>query len=339
MAGHNKYDLLDQVVQAINESGWNVLYTASEDEHPFHLQVYKENESYKIAVYIWHLTHGGGPARPRNEYRIQITGVKQFQIFPNEQTLILGYWQEAEVFAGFDVRKHRGLLGHSPSIQIREEFLRSAYVSGFSPCDKGNNEVAIAFRPDFFVEYLRNLESLHDFGQAPDALRALEDVSLNPEINDAAIQIPDVGRREIIVSVSRKLRDVSFRRRVLTAYTYKCAVCGVQLGLVEAAHIIPVNHENSSDETRNGLALCALHHKAYDQALITISEGYAVILNENQVRELRDRKLDSGLAKFEKNLRHLIILPPAVTDRPHVEYIRLGNSIRGWKKPAKMPSD
>lgn len=331
MARHNKYDLLEQIVQAINDSGWNVLYTASVDKHPFHLQIYKENMSYKTAIYIWHLTHGGGPARPKNEYRIQITGADHFEIFPNEETLVLGWWKEADVFAGFDVRKHLGKLGSSPSIQIREECLRAAYANGFSPCDKGNKEVAIAFRPDFFVEYLRNLEPLHDFGQAPDALRLLEKVVLNPEINDAAIQIPDAGRRETIVMVNRKLRDVSFRRRILTAYSFKCAVCGIQLRLVEAAHIIPVTHENSSDETCNGLALCSLHHKAFDQALIAVLEDYSVILNEDRAIELKNRNLDSGLAKFAQELRPLIILPPAISDRPHVEYIRLGNSIRGLK--------
>ena len=102
--------------------------------------------------------------------------------------------------------------------------------------------------------------------------------------------------------------------------------------LVEAAHIIPVNHENSTDETRNGLALCALHHKAYDQALITIVEDYSVILNRNQTEEFKKIKLDSGLAKFVKDLRPIILLPPAINDRPHIEYIKIANSVRGWKQ-------
>lgn len=331
MARHNKYDLLEKIVQAINDSGWNVLYTRNIDEHPFYLQIYRESESYKVRIYIWHLTHGGGRARPKNEYRIQITGVDHFEVSTDERTLILGWWKEAEVFAGFDVRKHLGRLGFSPSIQIREEFLREAYTNGFSPCDKGNKEIAIAFRPDFFVEYVRNLESLHDFGQAPEDLTILEQVAQNPEINDEDIQIRDVARKATVVSVSRKLRDVSFRKRVLTAYAFKCAVCGIQLKLVEAAHIIPVSYENSTDETRNGLALCALHHKAYDQALIAVVEDYSVILNRNQTDEFKKLELDAGLAKFVKGLRPIILLPPAINDRPHIEYIKIANSVRGWK--------
>jgi len=331
MSRHNKYDLLEKIVSAINDSGWNVVYLENIDQHPFHLQIYRDTESYRVRVYVWHLTHGGGKARPKDEYRIQITGVDHFEPLHGGKTLVLGWWKEVEVFAGFDVRKHLGKLGSSPSMQIREDALRKAYINGFEPCDKGSKEVAIAFRPDFFAEYLQSLEPLHDFGQSAKDLAVLSDVAQNPEINEADIQVQNVTRKTTVVSVSKKLRDVSFRKRVLTAYGFHCAVCGIQLKLVEAAHIIPVNHENSTDETRNGLALCALHHKAYDQALVTIVDDYSVQINHNQVTELQKQKLSDGLAKFSQDLRPIIILPPAVSDRPHAEYIRIANTIRGWK--------
>jgi len=331
MAKHNKYELLNHLISAINDLGWNVLYLDNIDQHPFKLQIYRENESYRVLVYIWHLTHGGGQARPKNEYRIQITGVDHFEVIPGLNTLILGWWEEAQVFAGFDVRKHLGTLGFSPSIQIREEALRSAYINSFSPCDKGNKEIAIAFRPDFILEYVRNLEMLHDFGQSPADLEELTKIAQHPEINDEDIRIMDNERRSTIVSVRKKIRDTNFRSKVLTAYAFRCAVCGIQLRLVEAAHIVPVNHENSTDETRNGLALCALHHKAYDQALITISEDYSVLLNQQQIAEFKQLNLIDGLANFSQALRPIILLPPAVSDRPHSEYIRIANFIRGWK--------
>jgi putative restriction endonuclease len=331
MARHNKYDLLEKIVSAVNDPGWNVAYLEDIKQHPFYLQIYRDNESYRVKIYVWHLTHGGGKAHPKDEYRIQITGVGQFEPLQGGRTLILGYWKEADVFAGFDVRKHLAKLGSSPSIQIREDALRKAYVNGFEPCDKGNKEVAIAFRPDFFVDYLQSLEPLHDFGQSTKDLSVLSEVAQNPEINIADIEIQNVARKTTVVSVSKKLRDVSFRKRVLTAYNFHCAICGIQLKLVEAAHIIPVNHDNGTDETRNGLALCALHHKAYDQALITIAEDYSVQISRSRVSELQNQKLSDGLAKFSQDLRPLILLPPAVSDRPHAEYIRIANNIRGWK--------
>ncbi len=65
MGRHNKYDLLEKIVSAINDSGWNVVYLENIDQHPFHLQIYREAESYRVRVYVWHLTHGGGKARPK----------------------------------------------------------------------------------------------------------------------------------------------------------------------------------------------------------------------------------------------------------------------------------
>ncbi len=331
MPPHHKYDLLEAIVTSINDAGWNILYLASIDEHPFRLQIYRENESFTVRIYIWHITHGGGTARPKNEYRIQITGTDHFQQVPGEKTLILGWWEEGDVFAGWDVRKHGGALGQSPSLQIRKDCLQRAAENVFSPCDKGNQEIAIAFRPDFLVEYVRNLEHLHDFGRSQEDLAALDAVAQHPEINVEDIQIADNARKITIISVSKKLRDVKFRNRVLAAYDYHCAMCGLQLKLVDAAHIIPVNHEKSTDETRNGLALCVLHHRAYDQALLTVWDDYSIRVNDAQVDQLRRIRRAGGVDTFLSNLGSVIRTPVVINDRPHVEYIRIANYIRNWK--------
>ncbi|HJS20951.1 MAG TPA: HNH endonuclease [Anaerolineales bacterium] len=158
----------------------------------------------------------------------------------------------------------------------------------------------------------------------------LSDITQDAKISEAHIKIRDLERGKTFLSLSKRIREMSFQKRVLNVYSYRCAFCG-SFESVEAAHIIPVNHENSTDETRNGLALCALHHRAYDQALITIVEDYSVILNRNQTDEFQKLKLDGGLAKFTKELRPIILLPPAINDRPHKEYIKIANSVRGWK--------
>src|SRR5713101_3801190 len=102
MAPLRKPELLERVVKAVNESGWNVMYLAPIEQHPFSLQLYHGDESYRVRVYVWNLTHGGGRARPENEYRIQITGISpnSFEQMPGEKTLVLGWWEEIEVFAG-----------------------------------------------------------------------------------------------------------------------------------------------------------------------------------------------------------------------------------------------
>lgn len=327
---HRKFELLDRIVQAVNDDGWNVLYVSDAHYHPFVLKIYRGNESHIIRVYIWNLTHGGGAARAKDEYRIQITGVDIFQPQPQGKTIILGWWNEGEVFAGFDFNKHTDPLGFSPSIQIKESALRKAYLNDFAPWTKDNEEIAIAFRPDFFVEYVRNLESLHSFGESAQDLEVLEEVLANPDqVNNTVIQTVSEERRTTVAMVKKKIRDNSFKSRVLTSYQKKCAFCGVQLKLIDAAHIVPVE-DNGTDETSNGIALCALHHRAYDRMLVTCTEDYSVVYNEKKMANLQRIGLDGGAEDFIQMLLPMIVIPPAHTDRPHVEYIRQANQIRGW---------
>jgi putative restriction endonuclease len=327
---HRKSDLYERIIQSINDDGWNVLYLSDPAFHPLRLKIYRENERYILRVYIWNLTHGGGQARPADEYRIQITGVDHFEIEPEGKTLILGWWAEGSVFAGFDFLKHSGALGFSPSIQIREEALRRAAVKGFSPWIKDNQEIAIAFHPDFFVEYVRNIESLHSFGESKTDLGVLEEVIERPnQVNDALLEAVTQERQITVFNVRKKIRDNSFKARVLTSYRYRCAICGLQLKLVEAAHIIPVEHDGS-DQTSNGIALCVLHHRAFDKALITVNDGYQIIYSTSKMEKFREIGLDGGTAEFIHNLRAVIHLPPAIDDRPHIDFLRQANLIRGW---------
>lgn len=327
---HRKFDLLDIIIQGIRDDGWSIIYLSDHKFHPFRLKIYRGEESHDVRIYVWNLTHGGGARRPADEYRIQITGVDQFEPEPNGKTLILGWWKEGEVFAGFDFNKHSGHLGFSPSIQIREEALRKAHIKGVAPWEKDNQEIAIGFRADFITEYIRNLESLHSFGESDQDLKVLEDVTENPdEVNDIEIESVTIERQTSVVSVKKKIRDNSFKSRILTSYSNKCAFCGVQLKLIDAAHIVPVQYDGT-DETSNGIALCALHHRAFDRNLVTFNGDYQILHNVKQFDQLREIGLDGGADKFVGDLRAVIHLPPTINDRPHVEYVDKANEIRGW---------
>jgi putative restriction endonuclease len=332
MARHRKHNLLDIIVNSINDSGWNVLYVSDIEQHPFVLKIYNNEESHLLRIYVWNLTHGGGTARAADEYRIQITGVDHFEQNPNEKTLILGWWDAVGVFAGFDYAKHSGQLGYSPSIQIREEFLRRALINGFSPCNKGNNEIAVAFRPDFFVNYIQSLEQLHTFGTAELDFQVLEQVSEHPvEVNTELIQQITEQRQAAVVQLRKKLRDTSFKTRVLNAYGNRCAFSGLQLKLVDAAHIVPVSADGSTDETSNGIALSALYHRAYDRGLVTFNEKYQTVVNKNAMKKLVEFGFDGGIRNFIRDIRPIINVPPAINDRPNVNFIREANKLRGWK--------
>ena len=244
MARLSKPDLLRLVERAIQDSGWGFLKLGARDEHPARYHVYGDLGSRRIRVYVWNVTHGGGAARSATEYRIQITGAMgptgagEFIAEPEGRTLILGWWDEIGVFVGFDYTRHSGPLGASPSLQVSEETLRAAHVGGFAAHNKGSGEIAIAFRPDFIGHYIENLENLHDCGVSPQVTRLLNRIGENPDdVSDDEItrEVP-AERQYAVVSTRRVLRDIDFRQRVLTAYGHRCAMCGIQLKLLDTAH-------------------------------------------------------------------------------------------------------
>ena len=236
------------------------------------------------------------------------------------------------MFAGFDFIRHRSPLGHSPSIQLREAALHQAVVDGFAPHNKGNGELAIAFRPDCLAAYAANLESLHECGQAAGEIETLSRIGRDPDaVDDVEIEEKIAEpRRYAVLSTKRALRKTGFRKRVLTAYGRSCAMCGIQLRLLDGAHILPAAHPDSTDGTDNGVALCALHHRAFDRALVTFDLNYRVHVNENMTKELNAAKYAGGLEAFRDALRPVLALPPDRRDRPARRFVETANQLRGW---------
>ncbi len=73
-------------------------------------------------------------------------------------------------------------------------------------------------------------------------------------------------------------RDPAFRRHVLREYQYRCAICNFDVRLgddlvgLEAAHIKWLA-AGGPDTVANGLALCGLHHKAFDRGAFGLEGG------------------------------------------------------------------
>ncbi|HEX8369624.1 MAG TPA: HNH endonuclease [Pyrinomonadaceae bacterium] len=85
-------------------------------------------------------------------------------------------------------------------------------------------------------------------------------------------------------SFDKPKRSPLFRGVIMRLYNYTCAACRYRLltldGMtaVDAAHIIPfsVSHD---DGIGNGLALCKLHHWAFDNGLISIDDKFRLLVS------------------------------------------------------------
>lgn len=74
-----------------------------------------------------------------------------------------------------------------------------------------------------------------------------------------------------------RLHQGRFRADVLTAYGDQCSICRLkEPRLLDGAHIIADAAEHGIASVTNGLSLCSIHHRAYDQNLVGVSPEYRV---------------------------------------------------------------
>jgi hypothetical protein len=131
------------------------------------------------------------------------------------------------------------------------------------------------------------------------------------------------------VTREAKLRNRGFRQAIIEAYDFKCAVCGMKIYSpdtlqweVEAAHIVP-HCSNGKDDILNGLALCRLHHWAFDVGWFALKDDFKIFAS----RKIQD--LSAGFGKignydFIGQLLEdkIIYLPKNQQNNPHPNAIK-----------------
>ena len=86
-----------------------------------------------------------------------------------------------------------------------------------------------------------------------------------------------IERRYAAREVKIRLHQRRFRWLVIPAYREQCAICRLkEVRLLDAAHIIGDPEPGGLPEIANGLSLCSIHHRAFDQDLVGISPDYRV---------------------------------------------------------------
>ena len=119
----------------------------------------------------------------------------------------------------------------------------------------------------------------------------------------------------------QRLHQPAFRTRVLLAYETRCAICTLKHGsLLDAAHIAPDSSSRGVPTTPNGLALCKIHHAAFDQNLLGITPDYVVHVDRDLMQEVDGPMLKHGLQEMQGRR---LTLPGKVKDRPDRELLAL----------------
>ena len=124
----------------------------------------------------------------------------------------------------------------------------------------------------------------------------------------------DERRRYVTRELQIRLHQRSFRERVLRAYRTQCALCRLRHHeLLDAAHIVPDREPGGEPRVPNGLALCKLHHAAFDRLFVGVRPDGVVEVRRDILEEQDGPMLVHGLKRLHQ---HRIHVPRRSEDRP-----------------------
>jgi len=114
---------------------------------------------------------------------------------------------------------------------------------------------------------------------------SLDEVSMRVR-QDLALEDPALVRSYAERVVKQRLHQPMFRQRVLLAYKNQCSICRLRhTRLLDAAHVLS-DSEGGEPVVTNGIAMCKIHHAAYDVDIFGIDTSYKVTVQNNVLTEV-----------------------------------------------------
>ncbi|WP_233255291.1 HNH endonuclease [Haloplanus rallus] len=132
---------------------------------------------------------------------------------------------------------------------------------------------------------------------------------------------------ERFTETRRRARDSDFIEAVREAYNQTCVVCGSSRETpdgqpeVEAAHIYPKS-AGGADDVRNGVALCRLHHWAFDTGWLAFTDDHEILVKDVPERE--------GYYEFKQLEGNSLVLPEEGGVEPHPTYLQEHRELHGF---------
>lgn len=152
------------------------------------------------------------------------------------------------------------------------------------------------YEPIFPVRLVAEEPDAHQFVVSLEAGEVYAGSFLAPEVKEIAKKYNEQV-------VKTRYHQPLFRAEVLQAYQQRCAVCGLPFAqLLDAAHIKP-DSEGGKAIVTNGMALCRIHHGAFDTNLLGITPNYVVKVKktvldttdgptlQHSLKEMNDQRL------------------------------------------------
>ncbi|WP_345949920.1 HNH endonuclease [Mucilaginibacter sp. PAMB04274] len=161
-------------------------------------------------------------------------------------------------------------LGNFASLDPK---LKERGITGLSNISKLDKEV--------WHEYMQNWDT--EFFEGEKLLAQMKNITVvqQNQVNLDDLPLMEGRERERLVKV--RVNQSIFRKIVLSNFNNMCCITGIQMPeLLVASHITPWSKDKRNQlNPKNGLSLNALHDKAFDNFLITISEDLKIKISSS----------------------------------------------------------
>ncbi len=178
-----------------------------------------------------------------------------------------------------EIVKFADAIGHSPSSLA----MKLSNIASLDPAITSTGRVGLrgasAADRAMWTEMKNNSENF-----ALECQTALQEVEGQVAPTSDSVEDVDIDRvgEDRVVQATERIGQSFFRSMVLSAYGGRCCITGLSVPrLLVASHIVPwrINKLHRLNP-RNGLALSALHDRAFDAGLITINEDMTVRVSD-----------------------------------------------------------
>ncbi|OGQ06984.1 MAG: restriction endonuclease [Deltaproteobacteria bacterium RIFCSPLOWO2_12_FULL_40_28] len=167
--------------------------------------------------------------------------------------------------------------------------LQQRNIKGAAHGSKGEEEI--------WKEFHSNWDRL-----AFESERCLAELLHKPVEKIAEIETDDLPKegkeRESVVMV--RVNQQFFRKSVLAAHENKCCLTGLTVPeLLVASHIVPwAVDESNRINPKNGLCLNALHDRAFDRGLMTVTPDFEVRFAKSLLKKSNEEPFTDFIGKY-----------------------------------------
>ncbi|GAB2902654.1 HNH endonuclease [Neomicrococcus lactis] len=150
----------------------------------------------------------------------------------------------------------------------------------------------------------------------------MDSAAIIPDVVGQESPIQETIRRYLRTETTVRLHQPVFRAAVLRAYETRCAVCNLgHYQLLDAAHIMPDRHDLGIASVVNGMALCKIHHAAFDSNILGVTPDFVVKIRPDLLEEIDGPMLQHGLKELHDS--KLMKLPENKKEQPRRDLLEL----------------